>query len=529
MAGRKDERTPQQAYEDFYLLISAGESGSYPVTIVSSPCGEARGILALDPGSVEIQEMLARIEEMDTDVGLLLSFGQRLFDSLFDGDIEDALRDSLGRMNVLGKGLRLRLRIDPPELANLPWEYLLDPRHDIPIAISPQFTLSRWVQTPSPSDRPWPIDFPLRILVVISSPKDMPPLDVAREKQVLQSVLGGLVEHGQVKLEFLAPALIEEIQIKLNRFHPHVFHFIGHGVFERGQAHLILEDEDGKAKPASDLDFRDLFLGNQDTRLVVLNACQGGATSSADALVGLAPRLMQRGLPSVVAMQHETADEMAVVFAQEFYRSIADGRPVDVATAEARRIIRLKFGLGQRDWGTPVLFMRSRDGLIFETTRGETQPRGTEVLPSVGEVPRLRVTVEGRSRDYPLLRSVTVIGRNPENDICLPLGYVSKVHAEVRQEGGRFVIRDLDSSNGTWFRGRAIAEHELDDGDTLTIGDVELTFLAPDTHEEEQGEKKEKRAPKAAGRIRLWDRPEEEEEPPPSIFSQIKGKLDKRD
>jgi len=524
------ERSPRQKFEDFYLLISPGEAGSYPVTVVSSPGGEARGALTLDPGSDETQRVLARIEEGETDEEFLLSFGRHLFDSLFAGDVEDALRDSLGRVNVLGTGLRLRLRIDPPELASLPWEYLLDPRHDVPVAILPQFTLSRWVQTPRPSDRPWPVDLPLRILVVISGPKDVMPLDVAREKQVLQGVFEELVKRGRVKLRFLDRALIEEIQAKLNSFRPHIFHFVGHGMFQRDQARLILENEDGMAWPASDRDFRDLFLGNKDTRLVVLNACQGGATSSANALVGLAPRLMQRGLPSVVAMQHETADETAVVFAQEFYRSIADGKPVDVAMAQARRIIRLKFGLGRRDWGTPVLFMRSRDGRIFEATGWETQHQPTEALPSVEEVPRLRITIKNTSRDYPLIHAVTTIGRSSKNDICLTLRYVSSEHAEVRREGSRFVIRDRGSSNGTWFQGQAITEHELNDGDTLTIGQVELTFLAPVTHEKKREEKEEKPAARISSRIKIWDRPaeEEKEKPPPDIFSRIRGKLDKK-
>jgi tetratricopeptide (TPR) repeat protein len=72
-----------------------------------------------------------------------------------------------------------------------------------------------------------------------------------------------------------------------------------------------------------------------------------------------------------------------------------------------------------------------------------------------------------------------VIGRATDVEISIPDTSVSRRHAAVRQVGGRWVIEDLGSGNGTLVNGIAIAaESPLAHGDVLTLGDTELTFMA---------------------------------------------------
>jgi CHAT domain-containing protein len=78
--------------------------------------------------------------------------------------------------------------------------------------------------------------------------------------------------------------------------------------------------------------------------VAVFNACQTTTTSSAQPLAGLAPRILQRNLSAVVAMQYPMPDRAALVFSREFYRSLALGYPVDAAMAEARKGIFLEVG-----------------------------------------------------------------------------------------------------------------------------------------------------------------------------------------
>ena len=59
------------------------------------------------------------------------------------------------------------------------------------------------------------------------------------------------------------------------------------------------------------------------------------------------------------------------------------------------------------------------------------------------------------------------IGRVKGNDVILPKQNISKRHALVRANGGRFVIEDLGSTNGTYVNGNRIST-------AVEIGAVDL-------------------------------------------------------
>jgi hypothetical protein len=71
----------------------------------------------------------------------------------------------------------------------------------------------------------------------------------------------------------------------------------------------------------------------------------------------------------------------------------------------------------------------------------------------------------------------TTIGRSPDCDIFLDDVTVSRKHAVLLQEDGRFTIEDLGSLNGTYVNRRRIESAQLSDGDELQIGKYRLTFL----------------------------------------------------
>ncbi len=72
----------------------------------------------------------------------------------------------------------------------------------------------------------------------------------------------------------------------------------------------------------------------------------------------------------------------------------------------------------------------------------------------------------------PVLR----IGRNRDNEVVLPdpTKSVSRVHAELREESGGYVLVDLNSQNGTWVDGRRIDHLELQPGMAAAIGPYTL-------------------------------------------------------
>lgn len=70
------------------------------------------------------------------------------------------------------------------------------------------------------------------------------------------------------------------------------------------------------------------------------------------------------------------------------------------------------------------------------------------------------------------------IGRGAGNDLLLddPDRLVSRFHAEVRWEDGRWVLVDLGSQNGTWIESRRVDRVELQAGVPVTIGPYRLIF-----------------------------------------------------
>lgn len=77
------------------------------------------------------------------------------------------------------------------------------------------------------------------------------------------------------------------------------------------------------------------------------------------------------------------------------------------------------------------------------------------------------------------LAAFNSIGRHPDNTIQILDRIISKEHAQVqRLPDGGFLLRDLQSLNGTFIRGdRVIGERRLEDGDEVTMGSTRLLFV----------------------------------------------------
>jgi hypothetical protein len=69
-----------------------------------------------------------------------------------------------------------------------------------------------------------------------------------------------------------------------------------------------------------------------------------------------------------------------------------------------------------------------------------------------------------------------VIGRSRTCDLVLRHETVSRRHAELHREGGRWLLRDLNSTNGTRDGAWRVAEIEVDAGSELHLGGVLVRF-----------------------------------------------------
>jgi len=84
--------------------------------------------------------------------------------------------------------------------------------------------------------------------------------------------------------------------------------------------------------------------------------------------------------------------------------------------------------------------------------------------------------IKGR---WPLAKVVTTIGRAEDNDIVVDDRWVSRYHAQLRRDEGRYVVVDQDSKNGTLVNGQRIAGPvALADGDQVQVTPlIKLTFV----------------------------------------------------
>lgn len=84
---------------------------------------------------------------------------------------------------------------------------------------------------------------------------------------------------------------------------------------------------------------------------------------------------------------------------------------------------------------------------------------------------------EGEGTYFELSGSVITVGRNEDAQITLDDITVSRQHSEIHHSGGRYIVRDAGSLNGTYVNQRRIDVAELSQGDELQIGKFRLVFL----------------------------------------------------
>ncbi|HXB73224.1 MAG TPA: cyclic nucleotide-binding domain-containing protein [Candidatus Acidoferrales bacterium] len=107
----------------------------------------------------------------------------------------------------------------------------------------------------------------------------------------------------------------------------------------------------------------------------------------------------------------------------------------------------------------------------------------TKIYSNVGELlnmlPRLKIVSGPRSGTFLQLRfPTTTFGRSADNDYRFADDTVmSRTQAVILCELGRFVLRDLNSTNGTMVNANAVTEIDLHPGDIIEMGEMQMEFL----------------------------------------------------
>ena len=103
---------------------------------------------------------------------------------------------------------------------------------------------------------------------------------------------------------------------------------------------------------------------------------------------------------------------------------------------------------------------------------------------------KLRIVEEGQERYFDLIgKRVVSIGRSSQNDIAIRDRNTSRKHCNILEVGGSWFAVDCESHNGIWVNGVRVSKKELANGDKVTIGAVDITFLTgkePSANEQEK-------------------------------------------
>lgn len=342
----------QERYVNFDLLIAANGH-----VIARSPQGEAAADIPVEiPG--DIREALEQVRLRKFNPGDVRRDGKSLYDWILPSSIHGHLvaTEAVAR-NEKAK-LRLRLQIEAPSIASIPLEMLYRESGKYFLAINPDTVLSRYLELPLPPELTRRREGALHMLAIIADPADMPSLRPDEWEALLESALAGPLKDGRMTLKVVKNATREEIRNALLERKPDIVQFIGYGTLKDGKGNLALVNKDtGNTWWVDEEGFASLFLGYDDHLGLI---CLATGES-----IGFASLLVQRGAPAVIAMQYALYVKTAKVFLEDLYTSVAARKPIDWAVQSARRAVALECGQDDREFVTPVLYMRAKDGNIF--------------------------------------------------------------------------------------------------------------------------------------------------------------------
>jgi len=231
------------------------------------------------------------------------------------------------------------------------------------IALDPRVAIVRHEKLPVPADL-GPLSGDIKVLVALASGAGLPLLDLAKEKTDLE---GTLAAQSGLALSFLEDATLDDVLAAIPG--TGVFHFAGHGRFNwqmgdmpgtySGSGALALHDQDVDSERLGQ------SLQGEGVRLAVLGGCETGRRDGISVWSGIAPALVKRNVPAVVANQYKIEDECAIAFSRHFYLALVGGLGIEHAVARGR-IAAYNARPEDRDWGVPVLYLRAKDGHLFE-------------------------------------------------------------------------------------------------------------------------------------------------------------------
>ena len=329
-------------------------------------------------------------EDLRKEVLGSAAYGQILTGMLFtDPTMRSAFAQARASAQSLNAPLRVRLFIgrDAVELHSLSWETLRDPEDNSLLCTKENILFSRYL-----SSWDWqPVRArpkrDLRALVVVANPSDLADykglaaIDADGEFACAKGSLGGISITALPVSGSNEHATLKNLIAHIRDSGCDIFYLVCHGRFARGEPWLWLENDQGKSERVKGDELVTRLADLQRKPLLIVLASCESAGSDETALLALGPRLVEAGVPAVLAMQGKVSLKTVTKFMPHFFKELQSDGQIDRAVAVARSLVR-----DESDYWMPVLFTRLRSGRLFAKT-AEEAPFMAEELPD-GFVPR---------------------------------------------------------------------------------------------------------------------------------------------
>jgi predicted component of type VI protein secretion system len=102
----------------------------------------------------------------------------------------------------------------------------------------------------------------------------------------------------------------------------------------------------------------------------------------------------------------------------------------------------------------------------------QVRARNQEEEDGIMDVKLISVTPKGVRKSFSLNGPTMTLGRQPDCDVQVPLGKISRQHCQLQVNENKIFLRDMKSANGTYVNGEKITHHELVAGDIIALADA---------------------------------------------------------
>ena len=360
---------------DFELRFRYGQPNRYLVSARLSPADGTPALLADTEVAIDETVLLSLASDAR-------AYGRALTEMVFQSPLQSAWQRALGYHNAAAVPLHLRLSCDAAtkNLQALRWETLADPRDPSRfLALSTGICLSRTLDATEPSPPPGP---PSPALVaLVAAPHDaarfnVAPINAAGYVDAIKAFCARRPHTLLVRDLGSSPPTRENL-LRALRVCPGYVYLVARSVSANGELHLWLEDDTGLGHRLPGSEFvRQIADLPQRPELIMLMVCRGAGLSHSDGWLNtLGARLVQAGVPAVLAMQGDLSLSAANQLGRALFHELDQQRPIEQAVAIAREAI-----AETDEWWLPVLFTRSGQRVPLssataqlESGRGETR------------------------------------------------------------------------------------------------------------------------------------------------------------